>query len=273
MSLHSASGLRIPRKARERAVAHESALARLPADYMYALAQGVKRRPLRQPLGEAAGRLRAIRTSTDTPREYTIRNRPESLPGPLGPVLFFGGPRRQTTLGHRPRGNREDRQTAPRGRARQSDPHGATKAIVDRVSVSNLAIHISLFRTKPASMDAKQVWRAALGELQVSLSPANYETWLRDTVLVDVDDTRFKIAVPNGFAKDWLETRYRSLISQTLARIVGLQRSGRVRRSAGRRDERRQRRRRPAQPRLRLRPRRSASSRREWAHPTAPPRT
>jgi chromosomal replication initiator protein len=70
-------------------------------------------------------------------------------------------------------------------------------------------------------MDAKQVWRAALGELQVSLSPANYETWLRDTALVDVDDHRFRIAVPNGFAKDWLETRYRSLISQTLARIVG----------------------------------------------------
>ena len=70
-------------------------------------------------------------------------------------------------------------------------------------------------------MDAKQVWRAALGELQVSLSPANYETWLRDTRLVDVDEQRFRIAVPNGFAKDWLETRYRSLISQTLARIVG----------------------------------------------------
>ncbi len=70
-------------------------------------------------------------------------------------------------------------------------------------------------------MDAKQVWKAALGELQVSLSPANFETWLRDTQLVDVDDQRFRISVPNGFAKDWLENRYRSLISQTLARIVG----------------------------------------------------
>jgi chromosomal replication initiator protein len=70
-------------------------------------------------------------------------------------------------------------------------------------------------------MDAKQVWRAALGELQVTLSPANFETWLRDTALVEVDDTRFRISVPNGFAKDWLETRYRSLISQTLGRIVG----------------------------------------------------
>jgi chromosomal replication initiator protein len=70
-------------------------------------------------------------------------------------------------------------------------------------------------------MDAKQVWRAALGELQVSLSPANYETWLRETNLIDVEENRFRISVPNGFAKDWLETRYRSLISQTLARIVG----------------------------------------------------
>ena len=65
-------------------------------------------------------------------------------------------------------------------------------------------------------MDAKQVWRAALGELQVSLSPANFETWLKETALVAVDDNRFTVAVPNGFAKDWLETRYRSLISRLL---------------------------------------------------------
>jgi chromosomal replication initiator protein len=70
-------------------------------------------------------------------------------------------------------------------------------------------------------MDAKQVWRAALGELQVSLSPANYETWLKDTALVAADGDRFRVAVPNGFAKDWLENRYRSLIAQTLARVVG----------------------------------------------------
>jgi chromosomal replication initiator protein len=70
-------------------------------------------------------------------------------------------------------------------------------------------------------MDAKQVWRAALGELQVSLSPANYETWLKDTTLTDVEGDRFRVAAPNGFAKDWLENRYRSLIAQTLARVVG----------------------------------------------------
>jgi chromosomal replication initiator protein len=89
--------------------------------------------------------------------------------------------------------------------------------------IAVVAAATTLFSTRVTidRMDAKQVWRAALGELQVSLSPANFETWLRDTALLDVEGQRFRIAVPNGFAKDWLETRYRSLISQTLARIVG----------------------------------------------------
>src|SRR5918992_3858336 len=69
-------------------------------------------------------------------------------------------------------------------------------------------------------MDAKQVWRAALGELQVSLSPANFETWLKDTELIEIDDNRYRISAPNGFARDWLDNRYRPLISQTLARVV-----------------------------------------------------
>ena len=119
-------------------------------------------------------------------------------------------------------------------------------------------------------MDAKQVWRAALGELQVSLSPANFETWLRDTQLVDVDDQRFRIAVPNGFAKDWLETRYRSLISQTLARIVGYSvqvefavQGTNGRRPRGRR-ERRAGRHRPTPPRRR--PPRADARRRRGRH-------
>ncbi len=70
-------------------------------------------------------------------------------------------------------------------------------------------------------MDANQVWRAVLGELQVSLSPANFETWLKDTSLIELDENRFRIAAPNGFARDWLDNRYRTLISQTLARVIG----------------------------------------------------
>ncbi|MEI6271534.1 MAG: DnaA/Hda family protein, partial [Chloroflexota bacterium] len=72
-------------------------------------------------------------------------------------------------------------------------------------------------------MDQRQVWRATLGELEISLSQATFETWFRRTALVRVDEasSTFVIGVSSGFAKDWIEERYRSLIAQTVAKIVG----------------------------------------------------
>ena len=137
---------------------------------------------------------------------------PGSPAGDLRAASHCGGPRR----GHPRRpGGRPEAARRARGR-RLARPR--------RLVIPSRALSSTSGASPPAHrvlMDAKHVWRAALGELQVSLSPANFETWLRNTSLVDVDDNRFRIAVPNGFAKDWLETRYRSLISQTLARIVG----------------------------------------------------
>ncbi|MEI7604574.1 MAG: chromosomal replication initiator protein DnaA [Chloroflexota bacterium] len=72
-------------------------------------------------------------------------------------------------------------------------------------------------------MDQRHVWRAVLGELELSLSQATYSTWFRRTALLRVDETSstFVVGVASGFAKDWLEDRYRALIAQTIAKIVG----------------------------------------------------
>ncbi|MFM2104167.1 MAG: hypothetical protein RL006_334 [Chloroflexota bacterium] len=72
-------------------------------------------------------------------------------------------------------------------------------------------------------MDRRQVWRATLGELEISLSQATFETWFRRTALLRVDEasSTFTVGVSSGFAKDWIEERYRSLIAQTIAKIVG----------------------------------------------------
>ena len=72
-------------------------------------------------------------------------------------------------------------------------------------------------------MDQRQVWRATLGELEISLSQATFETWFRRTALIRVDEasSTFVLGVASGFAKDWIEERYRSLIAQTVAKIVG----------------------------------------------------
>ena len=72
-------------------------------------------------------------------------------------------------------------------------------------------------------MDQRQVWRATLGELEISLSQATFETWFRRTALIRVDEASsiFVLGVASGFAKEWIEERYRSLIAQTIAKIVG----------------------------------------------------
>ena len=144
------------------------------------------------------------------------------LATPSGPVLSSPGPRRRRRSRETPAGLTEVAQAADiRPRRMDVDRDGPPPSHPGTLGQRYLSIVVIPNEGPIERMDAKQVWRAALGELQVSLSPANYETWLRDTQLVDVDEQRFRIAVPNGFAKDWLETRYRSLISQTLARIVG----------------------------------------------------
>src|SRR2546430_4625526 len=147
------------------------------------------------------------------------RNR---LATPSLPVLSSPGPRRRDVQGpgpsHMCSGTLERRPAEPEILWQPASPglHDPARSAAAADSSVN-----QLDRDTIDRMDTRQVWRAALGELQVSLSPANFETWLRDTTLVDVEDNKFRIAVPNGFAKDWLDTRYRSLISQTLARIVG----------------------------------------------------
>ncbi len=70
-------------------------------------------------------------------------------------------------------------------------------------------------------LDRKQIWQAALGELQVELSPADFDTWLRNTRLVALEDGVAIIATPNAFARDWLENRHRDQIRRTLTRLLG----------------------------------------------------
>ncbi len=158
---------------------------------------------------------------TDTPQEYRSNHAGSPCEGPAAGAILRGPPapgRPKAASGmfrEEPPGADGRRQVqARRARPRHGSPSPRPwpPHPIDHPTTNHRSAH---------RMDAKQVWRAALGELQVALSPANYETWLRDTQLVDVDDNRFRISVPNGFAKDWLDTRYRSLISQTLARIVG----------------------------------------------------
>jgi chromosomal replication initiator protein len=70
-------------------------------------------------------------------------------------------------------------------------------------------------------MRSDQIWPAVLGELQLQMTQATFDTWLRDSRLLKHEDSMFVIGVKNGYAKDWLENRLLPTIKRTLARLVG----------------------------------------------------
>ncbi len=65
-------------------------------------------------------------------------------------------------------------------------------------------------------MTNDQLWQTALGELELLISKANFTTWFKNTFLTDISDASAIIAVPNGFTKAWLETKYHPAILKAL---------------------------------------------------------
>lgn len=73
-----------------------------------------------------------------------------------------------------------------------------------------------------ASMiNPRKAWQAALGELQLQVTPDIYEMYLHPTRFMAHEDGTFLVAVPNGFVKDWLDLRLNRIIKKTLRHIVG----------------------------------------------------
>ena len=70
-------------------------------------------------------------------------------------------------------------------------------------------------------MDKQQLWEAVLGELELSLSKANFTTWFKSTSVLDYDQKRVLIAVPNAFTKEWLQNKYEVQILEALKNILG----------------------------------------------------
>jgi chromosomal replication initiator protein len=70
-------------------------------------------------------------------------------------------------------------------------------------------------------MQADKIWQAALGELQLQVSKANYNTWLKDTRGLDYSSEQFTVAVPSTFIAEWLKSRLYSLVCRIVSGITG----------------------------------------------------
>lgn len=61
-------------------------------------------------------------------------------------------------------------------------------------------------------MDSSSLWQTVLGEIEVSISSGNFNTWFKGTELVEVRESDLVISVNNLFKKYQLEGKYLDLI-------------------------------------------------------------
>jgi chromosomal replication initiator protein len=68
-------------------------------------------------------------------------------------------------------------------------------------------------------MDLKQLWQSVLVEIELNISSANFTTWFKDTHIVKEDGGVVILSVPNAFVKEWLLTKYHSVILKNLRNL------------------------------------------------------
>lgn len=66
------------------------------------------------------------------------------------------------------------------------------------------------------STDIEVLWRTALADIELQISPANFATWFRHTKILAKQGGEIIIGVPSGFTKEWLENKYHKYILRSL---------------------------------------------------------
>ena len=71
-------------------------------------------------------------------------------------------------------------------------------------------------------MNAQQAWQATIGQLQMELSKASFDTWVKNTQLISYEDASatFALGAGNAYACDWLESRLKSTVVNKLSGMM-----------------------------------------------------
>ncbi len=75
--------------------------------------------------------------------------------------------------------------------------------------------------TDPLLEEGRRLWQIGLEQLQLQMTRETFDTWLRQTEVLEYDDHLFVIDAKNSYAKEWLENRLARVIKSTLTGVVG----------------------------------------------------
>ncbi len=69
-------------------------------------------------------------------------------------------------------------------------------------------------------VDVKKLWDDALVNIELSITPANFKTWFKDTYIVSLEDGTITLGVPSVFVRDWLQDKFQTLVLKTLRELT-----------------------------------------------------
>lgn len=68
-------------------------------------------------------------------------------------------------------------------------------------------------------MELEELWKSALGEIEVQLSKPNFLTWFKNSRLIDKKDGAALVGLQSNFAKDWVQDKYYKIVLGALRNI------------------------------------------------------
>ncbi len=72
-----------------------------------------------------------------------------------------------------------------------------------------------------AVQEITAIWQRVLDQLQMEMSRASFDTWVRDTKAITIEDDTLIVSVNNAYVRDWLDNRLNSTVKRILLGLLG----------------------------------------------------
>ena len=69
-------------------------------------------------------------------------------------------------------------------------------------------------------MTNEQLWQAMLGSLEVTVSKGNFNTWFKNTGIIEKGEDFITVGVPSNFTHDWIKNKFHALLLKSLKSIA-----------------------------------------------------
>ena len=77
-------------------------------------------------------------------------------------------------------------------------------------------LHGGTGKSVNCSMNTDQLWKAALGQLELRVSRGNFLTWFQATKISEKQGGMVVVETPNAFTYEWLSKKYHRSVLEVL---------------------------------------------------------